>query len=222
MKYQLIEIPRATEMIRNRIIKIFLFAVLVAVNGNVFAQLEEYERGQQLKYLDLGIRQFENGNFEAADESFRQVLESVKVLPAEICYFFGANSYHLGKYKQSINWLNKYMELKGTTGQYFEECSSYLERSRENYKTSNSTLKEDTFEPDQQVDYTVMPEVDCGPSGKVICPVCKGETVIIKKSAMSIDYRSCPYCDNHGMLNCAEYNLLLQGKLKPKTERIQQ
>ena len=99
------------------------------------------------------------------------MLDAVKVLPAEICYFFGANSYHLGKYKQSINWLNKYMELKGTSGQYFDECNSYLEKSRQEYLTSNNLQKEETFEPDQQVDYTVMPEVDCGPNGKGICPV---------------------------------------------------
>ncbi len=209
-------------MIRKYIYYLIVFGLVFGVQVNSFGQFDEYERGQQLKYLDLGIRQFENGNYEEADESFRQVLDAVKVLPAEICYFFGANSYHLGKYKQSINWLNKYLELKGTSGQYFDECNNYLEKSRQEYQTSNNSQKEDTFEPDQQVDYTVMPEVDCGPTGKVICPVCKGETVIIRKSAMSIDYRSCQYCDNHGMLSCDEYNLLIQGKLKPKNERVQQ
>ncbi len=209
-------------MIRKYIYHLMVFGLVVGVHFNSYGQLDEYERGQQLKYLDLGIRQFENGNYEEADESFRQVLDAVKVLPAEICYFFGANSYHLGKYKQSINWLNKYLELKGTSGQYFDECNNYLEKSRQEYQTSNNSQKEDTFEPDQQVDYTVMPEVDCGPTGKVICPVCKGETVIIRKSAMSIDYRSCQYCDNHGMLSCDQYNLLIQGKLKPKNERVQQ
>jgi tetratricopeptide (TPR) repeat protein len=195
---------------------------MISLVPTSFAQVDEYELGQQLKYLDLGIRQYENGNYEDADESFKQVLEEVKVLPAEICYYFGANSYHLGKYKQSINWLNKYIELKGTSGQYFEESNNYLEKARAQYRQESTTSVQDSFEPAQEVDYTVMPEVDCGPSGKVVCPVCKGQTVIIKRSALSVDYRSCPYCDTHGNLSCENYNLLLQGKLRPRDDRTAQ
>jgi tetratricopeptide (TPR) repeat protein len=183
------------------------------------AQLEEYERSQKLKYLDLGITQYENGNYEEADESFRQVLETVKVLPAEICFYFGVNSFYLEKYKQSINWLNKYIALKGTSGQFFDESTRYLEKAQEKYLMASSANESDIYEPSEGTDYTVMPKIDCGPSGKVICPVCKGQTVIIKRSAMSLDYRSCPYCDNHGNLSCDEYNLLLLGELKPKSDR---
>jgi tetratricopeptide (TPR) repeat protein len=200
----------------------FLLFSLTGIVKNTFAQVDDYERGQQLKYLDIGIRQYENGDYEAADQSFRQVLEEVKVLPAEICYYFGVNSFHLQKYKQSINWLNKYIELKGTSGQFFEESTTYLELSQQRYLLANNTQKEDSFEPEQMVDYTVMPEVDCGPSGKVMCPVCKGQTVIISRSAMSLTYRTCQYCDKHGNLSCENYNLLIQGKLKPNSERSAQ
>ncbi len=202
--------------------KILSGLVLMLILGfapfsNSYAQFEEYERGQQLKYLDLGIKQYENGNFEEADQSFRQVLESVKVLPAEICFYFGVNSFYLEKYKQSINWLNKYIALKGTSGQYFEECSEYLEKAEENYLTASSSNKNEVYDPGEAVDYTVMPKVDCGPSGKVICPVCKGQTVIIKRGALGLIYKTCPYSDDHGYLTCDEYNLLLQGLLKPRS-----
>jgi tetratricopeptide (TPR) repeat protein len=204
---------------------IFLFSFIAFFSLLVYsasqAQVEEYELGQQLRYLDLGKRQFENGNYANADESFRTVLDAVKVLPAEICYYFGANSYYLGKYKQSINWLNKYIELKGTSGQFFEESTNLLEQARNQYRQMEEAESGTNYEPSQQVDYTVMPEVDCGPTGKVVCPVCKGQTVIIKRSALSVDYRSCPYCDDHGNLSCDNYNLLLQGKLKPKDERLE-
>ena len=203
----------------NLYILILLLLLSLAPVSATFAQYEEYERGQNLKYLDLGIKQYENGKFEEADQSFRHVLESVKVLPAEICFYFGVNSFYLEKYKQSINWLNKYIALKGTSGQYFEECRTYLEKAEENYRLASAPKENDVYDPGEKVDYTVMPKIDCGPSGKVVCPVCKGQTVIIKRSAMSLDYRSCPYCDNHGNLSCDEYNLLLQGELKPKSER---
>ena len=205
------------ELILSLLVLLLLLS-LVPVS-TTFAQYEEYDRGQKLRYLDLGIKQYENGKFEEADQSFRQVLESVKVLPAEICFYFGANSFYLEKYKQSINWLNKYIALKGTSGQYFEECTRYLEKAEEKYLLASSVKKNDVYDPGEEVDYTVMPKIDCGPSGKVVCPVCKGQTVIIKRSAMSLDYRTCPYCDNHGNLSCDDYNLLLQGELKPKSER---
>ena len=197
----------------------FIFILLTLPVIAAVGQFEEYERGQKLKYLDLGIKQYESGRYEEADKSFRQVLESVKVLPAEICYYFGINSYYLGKYKQCINWLNKYIALKGTSGQFFDECTQFLERAEEKYLMASTENKNEIYEAGQDIDYTIMPEVDCGPSGKVVCPVCKGQTVIIKRTAMSLDYRSCPYCDNHGNLSCDDYNLLLQGELRPRSER---
>ena len=192
--------------------------VLIFVSSIVNAQQPDMEVLDNLKYFDLGIKQFENAEYEEADESFRDVLSSVKVLPAEICYYFGANSFYLGKFKQSINWLNKYIELKGTSGQFFDECSEYLKMAQDKYLASNAQTEETVYDPGVVVDYTVMPEIDCGPSGKVICPVCKGQTVIIKRSALGLTYRNCPYCDTHGNLSCEDYNLLLQGRLKSRNE----
>ena len=203
----------------NSCVLVLLLALSLVPVSRTFAQYEEYERGQKMKYLDLGIKQYENGKFEDADQSFRQVLESVKVLPAEICYYFGVNSFYLEKYKQSINWLNKYIALKGTSGQFFDESTKYLEKAEEKYLLASEVKESEVYDPGEKVDYTVMPKIDCGPSGKVVCPVCKGQTVIIKKSAMSLSYRSCPYCDDHGNLSCDNYNLLLQGELRPKSER---
>lgn len=199
----------------------FLIAILFSTTV-ALAQYETPDESEQLKYLDQAIKEFENAEYEAADVTFRDVLGSVKVLPAEICYYFGANSFYLGKYKQSINWLNKYIELKGTTGQFFDQCTAYLNKAQEKYIAANSKAEETVYDPGREIDYTVMPVIDCGPSGKVLCPVCKGQTVIIKRSAMGYNYRSCPYCDTHGNLSCEEYNSLLQGNLKPKNERSSQ
>lgn len=203
----------------NLFVLVLISTLCLMSVSKTFAQYEEYERGQKLKYLDLGIKQYESGRYEEADQSFRQVLESVKVLPAEICYYFGVNSFYLEKYKQSINWLNKYIALKGTSGQYFVECSRFLEKAEDNYLLASEEKEHDVYDPGEKVDYTIMPKIDCGPTGKVVCPVCKGQTVIIKKSAMSLAYKSCPYCDDHGNLSCDNYNLLLKGELKPKSER---
>ena len=195
----------------------------------LFIPLELYSQGQGhdegMKYLDLGIEQMEAGDYQSADQSFRTVLETVKILPSEICYYFGVNSYHLGRYKQSINWLNKYIELKGTSGQFFDDTSEYLKKAEEAYRAEQQAKKKDTDGGEDlgevQVDYKNLPEVDCNPAGKVVCPVCKGITVIIRTDKFGRHiYQSCPYCDEHGYLTCKEYKLLLKGELKPKADRI--
>ncbi len=185
---------------------------------------QDVSRDEGMKYLDLGIDQMKAGDYKSADRSFRTVLETVKVLPSEICYYFGVNSYHLGKYKQSINWLNKYIELKGTSGQFFDDTSGYLKKAEIAYRAEQEAKKKDGNDVDMpkiQVDYENLPDIDCNPSGKVICPVCKGITVIITTDRFGRHiYQSCPYCDEYGYLTCKEYELLLEGKLKPKSERI--
>ena len=160
------------------------------------------------------------GDYESADKSFRIVLESVKVLPAEICYYFGANSYYLKRYKQSINWLNKYIELKGTAGQYFEVCSKILKLAEQEYLQTNTNQEpSDNLAKEESKKLSGLSEIDCDSGVRIICPVCMGKTVIIKKGLFGNEYRTCPYCDDHGTLSCEEYNLLLKGELKPRNER---
>lgn len=203
--------------------KKYILVLLLFLPPVLYGQGQNSDDG--MKYLDLGIKQMEAGEYQSADQSFRTVLETVKILPSEICYYFGVNSYHLGRYKQSINWLNKYIELKGTSGQFFDETSKYLKKAEEAYRAEQEAMKKDDQTSadmsDVKVDYENLPDIDCNPSGKVVCPVCKGITVIIHKDKFGRHiYQSCPYCDEHGYLTCKEYELLLEGKLKPRADRI--
>ncbi|MEL7003604.1 MAG: hypothetical protein AAFN93_12845 [Bacteroidota bacterium] len=124
---------------------------------------------------------------------------------------FGKNSFHLGRYQQSIDWLNKYIELKGTKGQFYNECTEYLKNANEAFLLVRAEEREEA----KRI-LTSNYDIDCGPSGKVICPVCMGKGVIIEQGAFGNSYRTCPYSDEHGYLTCSEYNLLLRGELKPK------
>ena len=172
---------------------------------------EQAKNAEVARTLDRGIELMENEEYAAADDKFRQVLKESKVVPTNLTFFFGKNSFYLGKYKQSIDWLNKYLELKGTAGRYYEECTELLKLANQSYLA----LRKEDQEKAAQIlasDY----EVDCGPSGKVICPVCKGRGVIIEPGAFGNTYKTCPYSDDHGQLTCDEYNQLLRGELKPK------
>lgn len=174
-------------------------------------QEEQRKKSEVLRQLDSGVYFMDVGEYAAADRKFRYVLQNVKSVPSDLTFFFGKNSYHLGNYRQSIDWLNKYIQLKGTTGQYYAEATEWLrkaetglidERSRESEKTQELLSR----------NY----DIDCGPAGKVSCPVCKGDHVITKKGPFGDQYRTCPYCNEHGFLTCDEYNRLLRGELQKK------
>lgn len=174
-------------------------------------QIEQQKKAATLREYDSAVYYLEQEMYEKADAKFRIVLANIKSVPSDLTFHFGKNSFHLGQYRQSIDWLNKYIQLKGTNGQFSNQAvelktaaeAEYLKQKSQSAKTVSQVLS---------VNY----DIDCGPSGKVICPVCKGDHVIIKKGTFSDEYRTCSYCDERGTLTCPEYNQLLRGELKPK------
>lgn len=174
-------------------------------------QKEQQKKTALLRELDSGVLFMDQGKYALADAKFQYVLSNVKSVPSDLTFFFGKNSYYLQKYKQSIDWLNKYIQLKGTNGQYSEEAVAWLKKSEAEFlkQKATSSIK---IEQILSTSY----DIDCGPSGKVTCPVCKGDHVVVKKGAFGPEYKTCSYCDDHGWLTCAEYNSLLRGQLKPR------
>lgn len=200
-----------------------LFFVTLMVSFSVNAQSEQeraneykemgeqYARNQVMRVLDSGAHYMEMGEYQLADEKFRYVLNNVKGVPSDLVYFFGKNSFYLKEYKQSVDWLTKYIQLKGTNGQYSLEAADFLEEAQAGLllEKMNSLDQKDRI-------LSRNYDIDCGPSGKITCPVCKGSHVIIKKGAFGDEYKTCSYCDAHGILTCEEYNQLLRGELAPK------
>jgi tetratricopeptide (TPR) repeat protein len=174
-------------------------------------QAEQYKRAALMRELDSGVYLMDNNDYAAAEVKFMYVLQNIKSVPSDLTYYFGKTSFHLGKYKQSIDWLNKYIQLKGTNGQFSEDAVQWKKKAEAEYLKEKSKEVEKAEEV-LSTDY----DIDCGPAGKVVCPVCKGDHVIIKKGAFGQEYKTCPYCDEHGILTCEEYNLLLRGQLKSK------
>lgn len=174
-------------------------------------QQEQLKKTQLSRELDSGVYYMDIGNYLKADEKFQYVLANVKSVPSDLTFFFGKNSFHLQKYKQSIDWLNKYIQLKGTNGQYSQEAVQWLKKSEAEFVKEKSKASVNVG-----AILSVNYDIDCGPSGKVTCPVCKGDHVIVKKGAFGAEYKTCAYCNEHGLLTCEEYNKLLRGELKPK------
>lgn len=163
-----------------------------------------------LRRMDYGRDLMNAGEYEDAQVEFLFVLENKEKLPSDMAYYFGRNSYHLGKYKQSINWLNKYIQLKGTKGRFYETSIRYLQLAEDEYiKIRRGQVKrlEDDLE---------SANYDCGGLEKMLCPVCHGSGVVISNGTFDQVYKTCPYSAGEGYLSCEEFNLFMRGELEPK------
>lgn len=172
-------------------------------------QEEQRKRAETLRQLDSGVYLMDHGLYARADEKFRYVLQNIKSVPSDLTFFFGKNSYFLLEYKQSIDWLNKYIQLKGTTGQYYREATEWLSKAEAEYLKQKNAASGKTREV-----LSSNYDIDCGPTGKVTCPVCHGNHVIVRKGPFGDSFKTCPYCNEHGILTCEQYNKLLRGELQ--------
>src|SRR5689334_3227194 len=92
-------------------------------------QAEQRKRAETLRVLDSAIMNIDNGEYALADKKLIYVLNNIKSVPSDLTFYFGKNSFYLKKYKQSVDWLNKYIQLKGTTGQFSKEAVELLKLS---------------------------------------------------------------------------------------------
>lgn len=171
-------------------------------------QQEQIRKSQLLRVMDSGRYYMEMGSYVIAEKKLKYVLDNIKSIPSDLTYLFGKNSFYLGKYKQSVDWLTKYIQLKGTSGQYSSDAAAVLQKAEDALVASRKT---DSAQIEEVLARNY--DIDCGPSGKVICPVCKGSTVIIKPGPFGNNYKTCTFCDKHGLLTCEKYNQLIRGEL---------
>lgn len=202
---------------------IWIGLLCVLVTSWTFAQSAEQEKIRELELQRQADRQraidrridsiatlIDAGQYEQADKIIVGVLQSVRSVPSNLTFYVGKNSYYLAKYKQSVDWLNKYIQLKGTGGQFSEEAIRLKTEAE-------GLLVKERLDEGKQVTLVLSKDynLDCGPTGKVTCPVCSGTTVIIKRGYLGDTYKTCGFCNHEGVLSCEAYNKLLKGELKP-------
>lgn len=186
-----------------------LLAVLVLF-VSIVSHAQIVRESELFHKMDQGAELMAMGKYDSAQLLFQFVLQNMEKLPSEMAYLFGRNSFHLGKYKQSINWLNKYIQLKGTKGRYYEPAIQFLQFAEDEYiKIQRSQTKAFTKDLEEA-------EYDCGGLEKMLCPVCHGSGVVIKPGLFDQIYQTCPYSLGEGYLSCEEYNLFMRGDLETK------
>lgn len=166
------------------------------------------------RHIDTAVNLMNAERYAEADAYFTTALEAINVLSADFCFYFGKNSYYLKSYAQSIDWLNKYLELKGSRGQHSQEVIELLETAEEGFRQNRSS----TVSVDVKTRFFYLNTINCSSTQNITCPVCKGDDIITTRDYFGEQYfKPCPYSHN-GVLTCAQFNLLIQGKLKAKEQ----
>ena len=125
--------------------------------------IANYSFSQENKIVDNLILQ---KKYLEADSILKEKIKNSDKVSSDLTFLFGKNSFFLNKYKQSINWLNKYLELKGQAGKYSDETIKFLELS--NTKLLIETEKDIENVYVQLFSYNY---INCTNDRK-ICPIC--------------------------------------------------
>lgn len=181
--------------------------LLILISFNSYSVILAQENNPKLQLaIDEGIILMDKKLYPEANVKFTYVIDNLKPLPNRLAFYFGKNSYFLKEYKQSINWLSKYIQLKGTSGTYYEEAKLYLSLAEKAYVANNKPTLSGIQE-------NLENDFECYSQTKMICPACKGSGVIITRDLLSNKYKTCPFSGDDGYLSCEEYNLFMRGKL---------
>ncbi len=174
--------------------------------------LKAQEREDPRRYIDSAVYYLDLNQYSEADGFFMSALDRIDVLSADFCFYFGKNSFYMNKYSQSIDWLNKYLELRGSRGQFSQETIDLLEKAEEAFRNNRTSAKK----ADINSKFFYLNTINCDENEYITCPVCRGDDLIIKVDRLGERlYKTCPY-SNNGVLTCTEFNLLIQGRLKAK------
>ena len=154
-----------------------------------------------------------------ANEVFVGLLTTDKVLPDEICFYFGKNLFLTDYQEESRMFLYKYIALRDSSDQFFEETIELLKVLGEDMSFYDPVIEElaDTLETVDRKDETKKSKKSSGTVCNVyevfMCPVCNGTTVLVRTSSFGNSYQTCPYCDENGIMDCETYKMYLSGEL---------
>lgn len=160
--------------------------------------------------IGQGKEAMKRGDYEEANLIFRKILTSNKPIPSAFCYYFAETLYQIRQFQNSKNFIEKYFELSGTTGEFYEETMALNEKiTVELAAIKSCPLCNDHGYIWEECDHCkgqgdILDTCHyCKGGGKIICPTCMGEGVVIQRNVFNAnEYRSCHKCNGAGVLVC--------------------
>jgi DnaJ-class molecular chaperone len=186
-----------------------LFIVHMAYGGNVYGQISP-NLGNTSRLMSQATSAMEAGEYEKANEFFRQIIQSNAAIPSEMPYLFAETLYQLKQYNNSLNFLNKYLDLNGFQGEHYQEAKALEKKLEEPMRQIENCsycdkkgyllLSCTTCSGEKQVEQLCTL---CKAQGIVGCSRCAGKGIVTKKNVFNIvEYYDCERCSGSGRLTC--------------------
>lgn len=152
----------------------------------------------------------ERSDYETANSIFRNLIDSGLPLPEEMPYYFSETLFQLGQFDNSQNFVSKYLELTGFTGQNYEAASRLKEKlkaplaqiiacercDRRGYRYTTCSVCEGNKQVEQACAY-------CKAKGVVGCSRCGASGMLKKINVFNIvELFECERCAGKGRLSC--------------------
>lgn len=188
---------------------LLLLAISYCISFTAFSQVN---LGQTDRWMKGALAAMERSDYQTANSIFRNLIDSGLPLPDEMPYYFSETLFQIGQYDNSSNFLSKYLELTGFTGQNYEAASRLKTKlkgplaqieacnscDRRGYRYGNCFVCEGKKETQQACSY-------CKGKAIVGCSRC-GATGMIKKVNVFniVELFECERCAGKGRLTCPE------------------
>jgi len=153
-------------------------------------------------------------DFLAADKKFRQILSLNEVVPTEALYFFAFTLEKNHQLQSSRNFLDKYLDLTGKSGEYFNEARMLQNKldvlakeieacnycDNDGFRLITCAVCDGTGHVDDKCPL-------CHGFGEITCRKCLGEGVQISKNPFGDNvYKTCEVCTGKGKEVCPQCN----------------
>lgn len=187
---------------------LILMFTLSNLNG-VLAQTQP-NLGGASRLFSYALEEMEKGDYEKANTYFRQIIENNLPISPEMPYYFAVTLYELEQYDNSMNFLNRYLQINGRNAEKYEEAKVLEENlkepleaikacefcNRQGYRVVACTTCEGEKELAQSCSL-------CKQRGVVGCNKCFGNGLLTKRNVFNlIEYHECDQCNGEGKHTC--------------------
>lgn len=190
-------------------ISVFTFLLLFSYGNETFAQAKP-NLGGSSRLFSYALEEMEKGDYERANTYFRQIIENNLPISPEMPYYFAVTLYELEQYDNSMNFVNRYIQINGRNAEKFEEAKALEAKLKEpldaikacdfcnkqGYRIIACTTCEGAKELEQTCSL-------CKERGVVGCNKCFGKGLLTKRNVFNlIEYHECDQCDGLGKHTC--------------------
>jgi hypothetical protein len=191
----------------NKVIVILAFLSLMPLLA--MAQVKP-SLGQTSRLMNMALGAMESGQYEKANNVFREIIDSKVPLPPEMPYYFSETLFHLGQYDNSANFLDKYLEINGFKGDNYEAAKALeaklqgpLSEIRACQLCDRKGYRYQTCSTCEGAKSLEQPCHTCKGKAIVGCSRCAGKGMVTKKNVFNIiEYYECERCSGNGRLTC--------------------